>query len=484
MDQAYSPTESTNGHTNGEPNENTVSELLQEEVTVGYRPQLPLESMWMTGSDFPQITIRRDIEYMQMHPIVINALDYYCSGISGVKFWGGPDQANPDNEKGKPISQDLRVAQFVLAHCERFWNRGVPLIQQGGYSYGWQGGEHVYKERMGMLTWDHLKVFHPNDTHFLTYCEQPVGIRVKNIKNKQPTDLWFASERIPAKAMWYPHRPKFGSFYGKSQLIGAWRPWRRLAWRDGTEQVIDAAVYRAGYKGPIVRYPPGHSAGTARGGVPSTTTDGNNLSRRENRDIARQIGEYAKSGATVVMSSEQYPQAQGGGKKWEFEWPEHVMDVRPLIEEARYLEEQIMLGIMVPPELVKAGGTGSGYSGRSIPREAFLSGMQKIADAKLEIFVEQVLRPLVLWNFGDIPFEVQCKSLLLTQADDRQGEEEQGGKKPGFGQSNPNNPNNENPNQTSNNKPEQSPGAAPVLSLTLNNRVLAIANQVLRRIAS
>lgn len=480
-----------NGSSNGSLGNNHVAEILQEEATVGYRPQMPLESMWSAGTEFPQITLRRDIEYMQMHPIVINALEYYCSGISGVKFWGGPDQSNPDNDKGKPISLDPRVAQFVLAHCERYWNRGLSLVQQGGYPYGWVGGEHIYKERMGMLTWDHLKTFHPNDTHFLTDVrdESPVGIRVKGIKKKPPLDLWFASERIPAKAVWYPHRPRFGQFYGRSQLLGAWRPWRRLAWKDGTEQVVDAAVYRAGYRGPMVYYPPGNTAPTAKTGVPATNLDGGNLSRRDNRDVARQIGEYAKAGATVTIPSNQYTQAEGGGKKWEFVWPEHVMDVRPLIDEARYLEEQIMLGILVPPELVKAGGTGSGYSGRSIPREAFLAGQQKVADALLEIFVEQVVRPLVLWNFGDIPFEVQCKSLLMTQADDRMGEDQQG--KPGQqGQANDLNRSQAAKDawslrkQNQPNQPQQEPaGAAPALSIT-NDRVLAIARNVLRRMSA
>src|SRR4051812_5333922 len=99
--------------------DDTIADTLQEESTVGYRPTMPLEELWMSGSDMPQITPRRDLEFMQMHPIVYAGLEYYKSGISGAEFWGGPDQSNPDNERGKPISPDPRVAQFVLAHVER-----------------------------------------------------------------------------------------------------------------------------------------------------------------------------------------------------------------------------------------------------------------------------------------------------------------------------------------------------------------------------
>ena len=103
------------------------------------------------------------------------------------------------------------------------------------------------------------------------------------------------------------------------------------------------------------------------------------------------------------------------------------MDVMPLVNAAKYIEDQIFYGVGVPPELVRAGGTGSGYSGRSIPRESFLAAQQKIADEMLQKFVEQVLRPLVLWNFGDIPFEISCRSLLETMADAKQDQLQQPG---------------------------------------------------------
>lgn len=423
---------------NGTGNMNEIADILQDEVSVGYKPVMPLEAMWMGGGgDMPQVTLRRDLEFMQMHPIVFTALEYYKSGISGAEFWGGPDQQNPDNDRGKPISMDQRVAQFVLAHVERFWQRGMPVLQEGAYPYGWAPGEHIYKEVEGMLVWSHLKGFHPNDGFILTLNHQSIGIRIKNIRDAigqhEPSggliDLWFASNNIPAKAAWYPHRPRFNQFYGRSQLIGAWRPWRRLGWRDAVEQVIDAAIYRAGYKGPVVRHPP-EDMQTALSGIPGTQTDGRGMPRRSARDVARQIVEWAKAGAGFTLSSAMYNASQGGGPKWAIEWPDHVMDVGPLIKAADYLGDQIMLGIGVPPELVKAGGTGSGYSGRSIPREAFLDGQQRVADALLQMFVEQVVKPLVLWNFGDVPFNIQCKSLLKSQADDKQGQDQQGGGKP------------------------------------------------------
>ncbi len=397
-----------------------VHEDLQEDATPGYVPKTPLEALWQAGGDMPTVTLRRDIEFMSMHPIVISAMEYYCSGIAGARFWGGPNPEVPDDQQGVPISMNPQVTQFVQAHCERFWQRGVPLLQEGGYKHGWAPGEHIYKEASGYFVWSHMKTFHPVDGHILTYNYQPIGCRIKNVRGKAPVDLHFASESIPAKGMWYAHRPRYGNLYGRSQYMGAWLPWRMLGWRDGMDQVINAAVYRGGYKGPVVKFPD-ESSQTAQEGVPATKLDGMGKPRRHARDVARQIVEWLKAGAGITLSSAQYPQAQGGGPKWEIDWPDHGIDVRPLIAAAQWAEERILLGIGVPPELVKAGGTGSGYSGRSIPREAFLDGQQKIADAILQMFVEQVLRPLVLWNFGDVSFNVQCKPLLQSQGQDKMG---------------------------------------------------------------
>lgn len=476
----------SNSGANGEVRESAIADALQNEATVGYLPHASLESLWMAGAgDMPSITLRRDIWFMQIHPIVSIALEYYKSGIAGAEFWGGPDHANSDNEQGKPISPDPRVAEFVLAHVERFWQRGMPMLQEGGYPYGWAAGEHIYKDVGGMLVWSHLKDFHPNDAFILTAKYQPVGVRIKNIRERQPVDLWFAEGHIPAKACWYPHRPRFNQFYGRSQLTDAWLPWRMLGWRNGFDQVINAAVYRGGYKGPVVRHPP-EDMQTAKVGIPATQLDGQGNPRRSARDVARQIVEWAKAGAGFTLSSAKYPDAQGGGNKWDIEWPDHVMDVRPLIEAARWAEERIMLGIGVPPELVKAGGTGSGYSGRSIPRESFLDGQQRVADAMLQIFVEQVVKPLVLWNFGDVPFEVSCKSLLKSQADDKQGGEQQKDpKQQQQGSQQPNQqPGGAQPPQPAA-PPQQQPPQSPAMSIDpmVRSKVLGIVRRVLRRVA-
>jgi hypothetical protein len=340
------------------------------------------------------------------------------------------------------VADSPEVQTFVEEHCKRFWERGVPVLQ-GGYEYGWSGAEAVYADdESGMLSWDRLLPFNPRDVFLLTRASRPVGVRVQNVKERPVVDLpnvnaasglppaqgfvdlWTASADVPAKGVWYAHNPRYSQYYGQSQLLGAWRPWRRLAWRDGAEQVIDGGVFRFAYAGPQVRYPE-EDFQAANVGAPATTLDSQGRPRRYARDVARQLAEWIKTGAGVGIPSNAYPPELGGGPKWDVKWPEGVLDVDPLINYARWLEGQIKYGVGVPPELLEASETGSGYSGRVIPLEGFLQGQQRIADALLLLFCEQVLRPLVRWNFGIVKWQVKVLPLLQSKQKNAAGKNAQ-----------------------------------------------------------
>lgn len=358
---------------------------------------------------------------MVIHPIVRASLNYYKSGVYGAEFWGGDD----GTPQGKPICPEKpEVDDFVREQCRLFWDRGVPRLQ-GGYDYGWIGLENKYDASGGKLRWTDLIQFSPRDTFPLTVNRELIGVRVKNVEGKGQADLFTATRDVPAKGLWYAHDPRYNALYGQSQTLGAWRPWRRLAWKDGAETVADHGVYRLAFHGPLLRYP-NEDLQTAQQGVSGTTYDSQGRPRRYARDMARQIAEQAKTGAGIGLPSENYSAEMGGGKKWDMEWPKHVLNVEPLIGYAKYLHDQIAYGIGVPPELLQAAETGSGYSGRAIPLEAFLQAQQRLANAILRLFIEQVLAPLVWWNFGEVRWHAEVKPLLQSKLDRQKGEKAQG----------------------------------------------------------
>ncbi len=395
---------------NGQIPPETIA-ALEEQLTAGYKPSIPLESMY-SFNGMPMFWLPLDIEAMLTHPAVRQALNYFKGGIAGAEFWGGPHPDNAEDEKGLPICPDNpNVGRFVKEQLERLWDRAVPHLQTS-YEHGWIGSEQVYEDDAGVMKWDCLHTFSPRDTYLLTQDFHPVGIRIKNVQNSNAIDLWMAGENVPAKGLWYAHQPRYNNYYGQSQLFAAWRPWRRLASKDALETVIDGALYRLGYQGPIARFPDEDLIGPA--GTPNTTLDSQGRPRRYARDVMRQIAEQYKAGGSVALPSKRDP--VHGEYLYALDIPTSTLTgISELIDAAKDLRDQITQGIGVPPELLQAEESGSGYSGRRIPLESFLSNQQQIADAFLRLFVDQIIRPLVRWNFGDVRFNVQVKSLIKTR---------------------------------------------------------------------
>lgn len=412
---------------NGQANPQHIEDkLVGEPLTEGYKPTLPLWALGAMGdwSMVPQLYLLRDVELMMIHPVVRSSLNYFKGGIAGAEF--------------DVQAQDERVGAFVLGLCQRFWDRGVPKIQ-GGYEYGWIGCENLYCEENGQLVWDGLRQFSPRDVYLLTQDNRPVGVRVKRVqksdndphnpdaqqidrigKARDDVDLWLATDEIPAKGLWYAHDPRYSNWYGQSQLLGAWRPWRRLAWKDGAETNIDGGFYRFFYAGPVVKYP--EEDYQASVGAPATSLDSQGRPRRYARDMARMIAEWYKSGAGVGIPSSRYTADMGGGDKWGLELPKSTLNISGGVEYVKHLWDQISQGVGVPPELMAAAETGSGYSGRAIPMEGFLMVQQRLADAMLLLFVNQVLRPLVHWNFGPQQWDAKVKNLIETKRASQTGQ--------------------------------------------------------------
>ena len=403
----------TNGASPNGAAEYTPDDLTSDlPLTLGYKPSIPGAAFW-NASGIPQYQILRDVEAIMSHPQAILSMAYYRSGIANAEF----DIKAPSSALGT----------FIAEQVERFWNVGVPKLQIS-YEYGWAAAEPMYEEKGGAMAWSHFLDFSPRDVYVLTRNAEYYGVRVKNIRapGEGQTDLLGEEEARPAKGFWYGHKTRFQQWYGISQLLGMWMPWSRLSRPDGLEYVTDQALYRFGVAGPIFRYPP-----LAWAKVPGSPQGAPTF--QDGRSMARQWIEQVKSGGGIALPSNKYSADQGGGYKWEVSTPDHTINVSGLLEAIQYLEQQMTKGCEVPPELLEAQETASGYSGRAIPLEAFLMLQQHNADAMLAAFIRQCLAPCVNFNFGKKQrWSVQVKSLLKSRLAQGQQGQGQGGTQPGM----------------------------------------------------
>lgn len=367
-------------------------------LTLGYKPSFAGMLLATEGDGrFPSGQMLCDVERMVVHPDCKLPYGYYKAGISSVKF--------------KVKAGTTAQAEFVHKFFTRLWHRSVKQLQLC-YDYGWSAHEIIYEMEQGLLCFTGLRDLHPLDSWALTKMGQYQGFSVRGV-------LWQSSNRIgrkgdvrlwgpgrwPAKGLWLTHDNRWHRWYGRSQLIGAWRPWRRLAGRDGAEDVIDGGIYRFAYCGPVVRFP---SQDFRKKG-----TSGD-LDFDAARNESRQFAEQAKAGVSSAWPSDR---DQHGNYKWDLEWPKTVLDVSPLLEYEGNLQRQISRGVGVPPELFEASETGSGWSGRKIPLLGFYT--QQVDEARALVWQakQQIADPLLRWNFGphawcDVEVEIDMPEAL------------------------------------------------------------------------
>lgn len=432
--------EQTTKHTLTEQQAENI--LTGDPISSGYKPSLPISQMWHADGT-PYLYVLRDIEPMLLHPAVLLPLNYYKAGIAGmeVEFKASSSQ----------------VGEYALAEWKRFFQRSRYQVQRS-YEYGWGGYEVMYAEEKGHLCFDMLYDFSPRDSFVLTQKYHYLGVRIKNVHNRGPVDLWGpgvppgvwerqadeaqpfwdpevkrkpgeqrAAEvwqsqpnlNLPAKGFWFAHDKRWHLWYGRTQCLGSWRPWRRLAGQDGAEHVIDHGVYRYAFRGPMVRYPVQDVQPRPAAYPQYSQSSGNQPITA--RDKARELAEMAKAGVSVAFPS---TRDDKGNLVWDMDWPANVLDVGPLIKYQKELEQQCAKGIGIPPELMEASETGSGYSGRMIPMEGFFVGQQMNAERMFEAWKSQIGDPLVRWNFGpEAWFEGEIKPLLATKAMQSQGQD-------------------------------------------------------------
>ncbi len=352
--------------------------LVSSPLSRGYKPTIPAWSFVDMSTGLYLNTVLNDVERMLLHPIVADVYDAWKSAIHHAEF-----QINANSPE---------VKRFCEIMYDRFWTRSLDQAQLQS-DYGWNGFEVGYAKEKGYLTYQGLWDFCPFDTWALSSQYRYAGISVRNVPGTKGMLRLWGPLRWPAKAFWLVHNKRWNKYYGRSQLYAAWIPWRRLAHRDGLQDVLDAGWYRYAFSGPIGRFPRKAFPGTSG---QAGCVDGVNWEAA--REHMRQMGDDAKAGMGIYLPGDWDKIANAYA--WSFEWPQRVLELGPLLEVIRQVEDQISKGIGVPPELTDADDAAGGWSGRKIPLLKFYTQQRKHARRLAWQFKHQILDNLVLWNFG------------------------------------------------------------------------------------
>lgn len=340
------------------------SGFLGQPATKNYRPGVLRHGSpdWSRDGIFSHL----DIDRMRWDPQVSFGLRILYSPLPCAKWQAHGDQA---------------VAAYADACMRRIWQRCLPALFLS-VVYGNCAGEWVYGEGQdGRLCVEKLKDLHPFDCLPLVGTESGhlCGVSVKNVSGQG------GKTRLrPPRSLWLAHEPQFGSFFGVPRLREAWAPWIEKTGRHGAIDVRRSWYVKNAFRGASMRHP-GGSVELADGVFMSA------------QDYARELVEKIEAGSVLALPG---TRDADGNLLWEWQEAVALGKLDGVEDWISALDRQILVALGIPPEVVDAAESGSGWSGRSVPFLVWLQGEDRIAQAIVEAVRTQCVDLMVEAEFG------------------------------------------------------------------------------------
>ncbi len=295
------------------------------------------------------------------------------------------------NDSESRGSNQSPLKKFLTDQITRFWRQSAARALQA-IEWGWSASEVLYTIQKDQVVFDTLNTIHPMDARVVSLSGKKVGVAVRNVPGKTGR-IYIGG----AKSFWHIHDRGFDKWYGRTRLEGAFGPWREMQAEGGSVDIRRLYYHKYAYNGDVIYYPTGHTPDELGNLIP-------------NVNIARDITEKRKTGGITAIPNVVNPNT--GAREWEIVTGGSG-GTADVISYNQELKNELFEGMGIPPEVVEAGETGSGYAGRRVPQEAFYGTLQELANWLIHDFDQQILRELVYINFGSknidydiVPFDI------------------------------------------------------------------------------
>ena len=356
----------------------TTKKLL-ENKSAGYEPSDPtlfshggkafLKRPWFNPADHvPQMLTDSRVEM---------AL-WYVKGtlLANSRFWVRDGYSKSEDSPSE-------VKQFIVDQLNCWWAKSA-IKQLTAIEWGYSVHESFYEVRNGLVHFSHLRRFNPLDCHPYIKDGSIKGAVVKSRgsrgNRKSGTAFYIG---IP-KLLWHVQGRQWDEYFGRSRLASAYRPWLEKEGDGGAVDIRELYFYKNSFQGEILYHPPGASVDAH--GVETS-----------HRDLARELLEKKRAGGSLALPG---TRDEHGQRMWELVVQEGGNNAADVLAYPEQLKDDIAEGIGVPKELIEAAETGSGFSGRRIPKDAFCGMLSDPLMWMVSDFDEQNLRYLVRHNFG------------------------------------------------------------------------------------
>ena len=297
------------------------------------------------------------------------------------------------------------MVRFVQAQWDRIWGTaGHQLLR--AKLFGFQPFEVVYRladrgEFAGLVEFQQLLDRPAGSVRLLVSGEEPVGFVLKQtskMASESNGSPRHETQVLAPRALVATFDAECGNPYGCALLARAYPAWYEKWMEGGVKQTMRLRMIKDAYIGDIFWYPPDRKV---------QTVDGKEVAWR---DIARDIVESRMSGGALTLP---LLRDKDGHKLIDYTPPQGVTGITSIFMWKKDVDLEIWKALEVPPEIIQASTSGSGFSGRWIPFVVALSACHMELAELIRCVDRDILRPLTRLNFAAEPrYDIRPKSLV------------------------------------------------------------------------
>ena len=319
---------------------------------------------------------------------------------------------------------NARVVRWVQHQWNSLWHGSAHQMLRAKL-YGFMPFEVAYRQASGggdfagLIEVERLIDHAPRDCRLLMAGDQIVGFtdemqnserRMQNGRRSKETsssdilnsEFNILNSFLAPRSLVVTFDSECANPYGCALLARAYPAWYEKWMPGGAKRTLRLRMIKDAYVGDILWYPADRQVE-----YPDGTT-------QSWRDAAREIVEARHSGGALTL-----PMLRDslGNKLVDYTPPQGVPGHTQIFNWKRDLDLEIWKALEIPPEIIQASSSGSGFSGRWIPFAVALSAVHAELAELIRCVDRDLLRPLAQLNFGRAPeYTIRPKSLVETYA--------------------------------------------------------------------
>jgi hypothetical protein len=314
-----------------------------------------------------------------------------------------------------------RVREWVQHQWDALWHSAAHQLLRAKL-YGFLPFEVAYRRAAsgtfsGLIEVERLIDYHPRDTRLLMQGDKIVGFTYESSRlapRDEPlcrpldsrdgllTRSVRATNHFAPQALVCTFDAECANPYGCALLARAYPAWYEKWMAGGAKRTLRLRMIKDAYIGDIFWYPTDRRFELA---------DGKEISYRE---LAQQIVEARHSGGALVLP---LIYDHDGNKLLDYTPPQGIAGYTQIFRWKADLDLEIWKSLEVPPEIIQAQRSGSGFSGRWIPFAVALSAVHQELAELIRCIDRDILRPIAQLNFGrQAQYEIHPRSLVETYA--------------------------------------------------------------------